>query len=59
VTAIATFPAGEATGSVSEAGLFSAITAGTMFSRVTFPAVPKGVGDELKITWVITASNAT
>lgn len=56
-TAIATFPAGEATGVVTEVGLFTASTGGTMFSRVLFDApIPKQAGDELRVTWVITAN---
>lgn len=55
-TCVRTFAAGVSTGTVTEAGLFSALTGGTMFSRVTFAAIPKTAVDELKVTWTITAS---
>lgn len=51
------FPAGQSTGSVAEAGLFTATTGGAMFSRVTFTAIPKQATDELRVTWTITPAN--
>lgn len=58
-TVVSTFQPGEATGIINEAGLFSALTAGTMFSRVLFGTpIPKGAGDELRVTWVITTASA-
>lgn len=48
------FGAGESTGAVAEAGLFSAVTAGTMFARQTFTAVPKGADDTLELVWTVT-----
>ncbi len=43
--------AGEATGAITEAGLFT--TADTMLSRVIFDVVNKAIGDEYEIVWVI------
>jgi hypothetical protein len=54
VTYVSTFAAGNATGTLVEAGLFNASVAGTMLARTTFTAIPKGAGDTLTITWVLT-----
>lgn len=51
------FPAGESTGTIAEAGLFTTATGGAMFSRVTFTAIPKQATDELRVTWTITPAN--
>lgn len=56
VTATATFPAGTATGSIQEAGIFNAASAGTMLCRTVFPVVTKQAGDSIAITWVITVN---
>ena len=53
-----TFGAGVGTGTVTEAGVFSASTAGTMLNRVVFAAVTKGAGDSLKVTFTLTFANA-
>ncbi|WNO48531.1 hypothetical protein [Achromobacter phage hasilly_LB3] len=51
-----TFAPGQATGSVNEAGLFTAVSAGIMFSRIkTGVTIPKDAGVELRVQWVITA----
>lgn len=52
----ATFAAGEATGAISEAGIFNATSGGVMLCRTRFDAVNKAAGDSLAITWVITIS---
>lgn len=50
-----TFAAGDGTGALTEAGLFSnATTGGTMLSRVVFSVINKGALDSLTITWTIT-----
>ena len=54
VTYVATFGAGIATGAVTEAGLFNAVSAGTMLSRTVFAVVNKGALDTLTITWKVT-----
>lgn len=53
---VTTFEAGEATGAVTEAGIFNASTAGTMLCRTVFPVVNKQAGDTLQITWTVTLS---
>lgn len=56
VTYSADFGAGEGTGAVTEAGLFNASSAGTLFCRTTFAVVNKGVNDTMTITWSVTVS---
>jgi hypothetical protein len=58
LTMVGDWAAGDGTGTITEAGVFSAVTAGTMFSRATFSAVAKGAGDTLAITWTFTLSVA-
>lgn len=53
---VATFGAGVDTGMVTEAGLFSAAAAGTMFARQVFTAIDKQAGDTLELTWQVTFS---
>lgn len=53
---VASFPAGNGTGAITEAGLFSASTSGTMFARQVFSAVNKASGDTLQVTWQVTFS---
>ena len=45
--------AGDGTGALTEAGLFSASTGGTMLARTVFGAVTKGASDILTITWTV------
>lgn len=54
VVYVATFEPGEATGAVTEAGIFNASTVGTMLCRTTFAVVNKGTDDTLGVTWTIT-----
>lgn len=56
VTYVASFPAGTATGAVTEAGLFNAGTAGTMLCRTVFAVVNKGALDSMTISWTVTVS---
>lgn len=56
ITYVASFPAGVASGAITEAGIFNALTAGTMLCRTTFPVVNKAAGDSIVITWVVTIS---
>jgi hypothetical protein len=56
ITYVASFEAGDATGAVTEAGLFNASTAGTMLCRTVFPVVNKGASDTMSVTWTITLS---
>lgn len=55
-TNTASFGAGINTGNISESGLFSDSTLGTMFARQTFVAIPKSSLDTLEVTWQITFS---
>jgi hypothetical protein len=58
VTAIATFGASNpATAQgIQEAGIFNALTSGTMLCRTTFSVVNKDPADTLQITWTITVN---
>ncbi len=56
VTYQATFAAGEGVGAVTEAGLFNASSAGTMFCLTGFAVVNKGASDSMTITWSVTVS---
>jgi hypothetical protein len=51
---VATFGAGVSTGAITEAGIFSALTAGTMLCRTVFPVINKEALDTLVITWRVT-----
>jgi hypothetical protein len=53
---IGSFGAGVATGTIEEAGLFSASSSGSMFSRYLTGTFAKGSTDTLAITWTITVS---
>lgn len=52
----ATWAAGDATGAITEAGIFnSSVTdAGTMLAASTFSVINKGASDTLTITWTVT-----
>jgi len=54
VTWIATFAAGTGTGAITEAGLFNATPAGTMFSVTSFAVINKGAADVLIFSWTLT-----
>lgn len=49
-----TFEAGDATGAVTEAGIFNASTGGDMLCRTTFAVVNKDADDTMTVTWTIT-----
>lgn len=53
---VATFAAGESTGAITEAGIFNALTAGTMLCRTKFDVINKGALDTLVITWKVTVA---
>lgn len=48
------FAAGEGTGSLREAGILTAASGGTLYSRTVFEALGKEAGDALVATWVLT-----
>jgi hypothetical protein len=56
VTYSGTFAAGTGTGSITEAGIFNASSAGTMLCRVVFGVVTKGASDTMAITWTVTVN---
>lgn len=56
VTYTASFPAGTATGAITEAGIFNAAVAGTMLCRTVFSVVNKGANDSMSVTWTVTVS---
>lgn len=53
---VATFGAGVDTGSITEAGIFSASSGGTMLARQVFGVITKSAGDSLQVTWQVTFS---
>ncbi len=50
----ATFDAGVGTGDITEAGVFNASSAGSMFNRVVFSAIPKEADDTLDMSFTFT-----
>lgn len=58
ITYVANFPAGTATGSLNEAGIFNNVsTGGIMLCRTVFAAtVVKASTDILQITWTVTVT---
>jgi hypothetical protein len=55
LTLVGNWAAGVATGSWSEAGVFNALTTGTMYSRAVLAStIAKGAADTLQITWTYT-----
>lgn len=56
VVYVSSFEAGDATGAVTEAGIFNAASAGDMLCRTVFPVVNKAADDALTVTWTITLS---
>ena len=53
---VASWAAGDGTGSLTEAGIFNAASAGTMLCRTVFGTVTKAADDSMTITWTITVS---
>lgn len=53
-TNTAQFDPGNGTAAITEAGLFSASSSGTMFARQTFSAYNKVAGDTMIIAWTVT-----
>lgn len=51
---VASFEAGDATGAVTEAGIFNATSGGTMLCRTVFSVVNKAADDTLTVNWTIT-----
>lgn len=53
-TNTATFAPGNGTGAITEAGLFTASTSGTMFAHQVFPVYNKQAADTMVIVWNVT-----
>lgn len=53
-----TFEPGDATGAITEAGIFNDATVGDMLCRTVFPVVNKAADDQMAVTWTITLSAA-
>lgn len=56
VTYEATWVPGDGTGAITEAGLFTTETGGTMLARTIFPVVNKGPDDTITVVWDVTIS---
>lgn len=54
VAYVSAFEAGDATGAVTEAGIFNAATGGDMLCRTVFGVVNKAADDTMSVTWTIT-----
>ena len=52
--AVVTFNAGEGTGAISESGVLSASSSGTLLSHQVFTVINKAAADSLQITWQVT-----
>jgi len=53
---VSSFEAGDATGAVTEAGIFNASSGGSMLCRTVFSVVNKAADDTMSVTWTITIS---
>lgn len=58
VAYVCTFESGDATGAVTEAGLFNASSGGTMLCRTVFSVLNIASDDSISVTWTITISAA-
>ena len=54
VVYIGDWAAGDATGALTEAGIFNHTATGTMLCAQTFSVINKGASDTLQITWTVT-----
>jgi hypothetical protein len=54
ITMVGDWAAGDGTGAITEAGVLSASSSGTLFSRAVFSVINKAAGDTLQITWTYT-----
>jgi hypothetical protein len=56
ITFTTTFPAGEGTGTLQEAGIFNSNVSGNMLCRTTFESIVKASGDIIVISWNVTVA---
>lgn len=54
LTMVGDWAAGDGTAAITEAGVLSASSGGTLFSRAVFSVINKAAGDTLSITWTYT-----
>lgn len=54
VVYVSTFEAGDATGAITEAGIFNSSSGGDMLCRTIFSVVNKAADDAMSVTWTIT-----
>jgi hypothetical protein len=54
LTMVGDWAAGDGTGAITEAGVLSASSGGTLFARAVFSVINKAAGDTLEITWTFT-----
>jgi hypothetical protein len=54
LTMVGDWAAGDGTGAITEAGVLSASSNGTLFARAVFSVINKAAGDTLQITWTFT-----
>lgn len=54
LTLVGDWAAGSGTGTLQEAGVWDASSAGTLWSRAVYGAIVKGASDTLKVTWTWT-----
>ena len=54
ITYQSSFEAGDATGAVTEAGIFNGSSGATMLCRTVFAVVNKAADDTMSVTWTIT-----
>ncbi len=55
---VSTFAGSTYAGALTEAGLFNALTTGTMLSHVIFSVINVAAADEITCTWTLTFANA-
>ena len=56
VTFVGNWAAGDATGALTEAGVFDASSAGNAWLTTSFSVINKGANDTLQITWTLTVN---
>lgn len=56
ITMVGDWAAGDATATLTEAGVFNASSGPTMMLSASFTGIAKAAGDTLKITWTLTIS---
>jgi hypothetical protein len=54
LTMAVVYAAGEATGTIKEAGIFAASTVGSMYARLVFEGLAIAAGDSLEVKWTLT-----